>query len=355
MAPTNDRTAEFFAIADARCKQRGRAPATRQRAAKTPFGETAQRLGRALHATEARTSRLQKLACKSSLFDDPAAEINEINLAVRRELSGAATGLDALGSAKRPGSNQFAAHADALLAWLRARMAAVTSDFQAALKQREATISAKESRAAQLGVASVASPFATPFAAPAAPKAFGSSCGGAGSSSSISGGGGPSGGRLAKPQLLPVGGVRRRPTAGTGAAAVAVASERAYHDLEGFGGSGGGGGGAYGAEPSTSEQLQAQQFWTPRSQKHRQQEVTQMQSTLAELGSMFQRFGAIVSEQGALVDRIDQNTDISLDNVEDAHKQIMKYQRTITGNRGLMLKIFGVLFFFIVIFGTMRR
>jgi syntaxin 5 len=186
MAPTNDRTAEFFAIADARCKQRGRAPATRQRAAKTPFGETAQRLGRALHATEARTSRLQKLACKSSLFDDPAAEINEINLAVRRELSGAATGLDALGSAKRPGSNQFAAHADALLAWLRARMAAVTSDFQAALKQREATISAKESRAAQLGVASVASPFATPFAAPAAPKAFGSSCGGACGSSSSS-------------------------------------------------------------------------------------------------------------------------------------------------------------------------
>ena len=33
---------------------------------------------------------------------------------MRRELSGAATGLDALGSAKRPGSNQFAAHAEDL-------------------------------------------------------------------------------------------------------------------------------------------------------------------------------------------------------------------------------------------------
>ena len=39
----------------------------------------------------------------------------------------------------------------------------------------------------------------------------------------------------------------------------------------------------------------------------------------------------------------------------EAHKQILKYQRTITGNRGLILKIFGVLLFFIVVFGTMRR
>ena len=48
-----------------------------------------------------RTSRLAKLACKSSLFDDPAVEIGEISGAVREELAAVATGLDALGAAPR--------------------------------------------------------------------------------------------------------------------------------------------------------------------------------------------------------------------------------------------------------------
>ena len=80
-----------------------------------------------------------------------------------------------------------------------------------------------------------------------------------------------------------------------------------------------------------------------------------MQTTLAELGSMFQRFGAVVAEQGELIDRIDANTDQSLDYIEDAHTQILSYQRHIKGNRGLILKTFGVLFFIVIVYGTLSR
>ena len=80
-----------------------------------------------------------------------------------------------------------------------------------------------------------------------------------------------------------------------------------------------------------------------------------MQKTLAELGTMFQRFGSLVAEQGELIDRIDANTDVSLDNVEDAHKQLQLYQRTIRGNRGLIIKTFGVLFFLVIVYGTVSR
>ena len=38
--------------------------------------------------------------------------------------------------------------------------------------------------------------------------------------------------------------------------------------------------------------------------------------------------------------------------VVDAHDQIKKYQRTMKGNRALIIKIFGVLAFIIVIYGT---
>ena len=134
--------------------------------------------------------------------------------------------------------------------------------------------------------------------------------------------------------------------------------QRVYHDLgaSGFGGS---------PEPgmsgwqhdgiSTPDALQQQHFWTPRSQRHREEEVSAMQSTLAELGSMFQRFGAVVAEQGELIDRIDANVEASVGHIGEAHEQILKYQKTMKGNRGLILKIFGILFFIIVIYGTMFR
>ena len=325
-----DRTADLFAIADARCKLRGRAPVTRPRPSKTAFGQSALRLGRALHATESRTIRLAKLACKSSLFDDPAAEIGEISAAVRQELALTASGLEALGRSARPGRQQFAGHSDAVVAWLQVRQKAVIEAFQAALKQREATISAKESRAARLsGVSGVASPFATPTTPAARTGGAASVAPGSGACAGSS-----AGVRMAKPQLLPtVGGMRRRPVAGGGggtpfgqlesasapttpitarhAAHAPTAggghgahAGRAYHEMDGFGSPAAGydpGIGESGAtgwsssDVDTPEQLQ--QFWTPRSQKHRAQEVSAMQSTLAELGSMFQRFGAIVSEQ----------------------------------------------------------
>jgi syntaxin 5 len=80
-----------------------------------------------------------------------------------------------------------------------------------------------------------------------------------------------------------------------------------------------------------------------------------MQSTLAELGSMFQRFGSLVAEQGELIDRIDANADVTIGNIEEAHSQIHKYQKYIKGNRSLIIKTFGVLFFVIIIWGTVGR
>ena len=95
-----------------------------------------------LHAVDRQTKQLSKLACKSSLFDDPAKEIGEISGAVRDRLASVAAGLEAL-AAERSHRPQISAHSDLVLQWLRTRVGALTEDFQAALKQREATISAR--------------------------------------------------------------------------------------------------------------------------------------------------------------------------------------------------------------------
>ena len=79
-----------------------------------------------------------------------------------------------------------------------------------------------------------------------------------------------------------------------------------------------------------------------------------MQSTLADIGQMFSRFSAIVAEQGELIERIDANTEASVNNVEEAHNQILKYSKYVQGNRGLIVKTFAVLAFFIVLFSSLR-
>jgi syntaxin 5 len=125
--------------------------------------------------------------------------------------------------------------------------------------------------------------------------------------------------------------------------------------------SGGGGGGDFSPwndEPNTPEALrqpaQQQHFWTPRTQQHREEEVSALTSTLAEIGSMYQRFSSIVAEQGEMLERIDTNTNVSLDNIETAHGQIVKFEKFARSNRALILKSFGVLFFVIVLWGTLK-
>ena len=83
----------------------------------------------------------------------------------------------------------------------------------------------------------------------------------------------------------------------------------------------------------------AQDTWRPRS--------AQFESCLVA-----ETFGAVVAEQGELIDRIDADAEASLGLLGEAHSQILGYQRTLSGNRGLMLKAFGVIFFVVIVYGT---
>ena len=48
--------------------------------------------------------------------------------------------------------------------------------------------------------------------------------------------------------------------------------------------------------------------------------------------------------------RIDSNVEDTFMNVEAAHSEILKYFQSVTSNRWLMIKIFGVLIVFFIIF-----
>ena len=281
MRGVQDRTAELFAIADAKCKLRGYAPTPRPRVPKSRFGTMASRIGRALMEVEGRTDRLARLSSKSSLFDDPGAEIAELTSLLKQELASVGASIEALHTSK-PSGRQLTPHAETVLQWLQTNFSTGTERFQAALQQREAILNAKESRLA--GISGVAT-----AAAPSTPQApF-------------------SGGRAGRSNLLE-GARRRRPhnhvvspelsavNGGPAGGVLPVAGEVAI-DMSAL------------SPPPQQQQQQQQHFWTPRSRQHRDEELTAMKSTLAELGGMFQRFTSVVAEQGETIERIDANTE----------------------------------------------
>lgn len=75
-----------------------------------------------------------------------------------------------------------------------------------------------------------------------------------------------------------------------------------------------------------------------------------IESTIVELGTVFQRLATMVKEQEEMVHRIDSNVEDAELNIEMAHGEILKYFQSVTSNRWLMLKIFGVLIVFFIIF-----
>ncbi|KAK1903578.1 Syntaxin-5, partial [Dissostichus eleginoides] len=75
-----------------------------------------------------------------------------------------------------------------------------------------------------------------------------------------------------------------------------------------------------------------------------------IESTIVELGSIFQQLAHMVKEQEETIQRIDANVEDTQLNVDGAHTEILKYFQSVSSNRWLMIKIFLVLVVFFIIF-----
>lgn len=78
--------------------------------------------------------------------------------------------------------------------------------------------------------------------------------------------------------------------------------------------------------------------------------IESIESTIAELGQIFTQLANMVAEQRETVQRIDADTVDIASNVSGAQRELLKYYASISSNRWLMLKVFGVLIVFFLIF-----
>ncbi|KAF0306674.1 Syntaxin-5 [Amphibalanus amphitrite] len=82
----------------------------------------------------------------------------------------------------------------------------------------------------------------------------------------------------------------------------------------------------------------------------RSETMKNIESTVVELGAIFQQLAHMVHEQEEMVQRIDANVEDTSMNVEAAHSEILKYFQSVSSNRWLMVKVFGVLIVFFIVF-----
>jgi syntaxin 5 len=75
--------------------------------------------------------------------------------------------------------------------------------------------------------------------------------------------------------------------------------------------------------------------------------IESIESTIAELGQIFSQLAHMVAEQHETVQRIDADTVDIASSVSGAQRELLKYYASISSNRWLMLKIFGVLIVFV--------
>lgn len=100
---------------------------------------------------------------------------------------------------------------------------------------------------------------------------------------------------------------------------------------------------------STGDQFLQMQLVDNQQNNYMQQRSTaieSIESTISELGQIFSQLAHMVAEQRETVQRIDDNVMEVVDNVGGAQRELLKYYASVSSNRWLMLKIFGVLIVF---------
>ena len=324
-------------------------PQPKRRSERSEFAAAAAQVGQDIYATAERLGRLTQLAQSKSLFEDPTVEINELTRIVKQDITALNSklgGLQTLMANQASSSKQSATHSKTVVEVLKTRLIDATRSFHDVLQTRSNNVQQLQARRAQLQAAPVAS-------GACAGCASGSAPGGGGSSSAApTGAGSFGGGRHAPPSPAPTSIFELAPpTSGDG---------------------GGEGSGAVWANPSSRPvglrpvdegggevvidmgDAQEQQQLTPAHQylDSRAQAVESVQSTIVELGGIFQQLAVMVQEQGSMMQRIDENVDDSLVSVSEGHAQLQRYWQGMSSNRGLAMKVFAVLMFFIVMWGA---
>ena len=99
---------------------------------------------------------------------------------------------------------------------------------------------------------------------------------------------------------------------------------------------------------SNSVQAQIQMRRENRQTQNRLDSARQAEKSLAELTTMFSKMTNLIHSQGETLVKIEDDVEAAMDHVEAGRDEIVKLYEWTQGNRGLIIKIFALLIFFII-------
>ncbi|XP_057474954.1 syntaxin-31-like [Actinidia eriantha] len=322
-----DRTSEFRSLSETLKKIGGAAlsnepqsgPSPLETSYRSEFNKKASRIGLGIHETSLKIARLAKLAKRSSIFDDPIKEIQELTTLIKDDITAlnvAVSDLQTLQNLEVADGNYSedrVVHSTTVCDDLKNKLMGTTKQFQEVLTTRTENIKAHENRK-QIFSTNLAreNPLRHPAKTATEPPPWSTSSGSLGSSQpSVS----PSDGVQVGNQL------RRR---------LAADNTPSHH-----------------MEMSMLQQV------VPRQESYSQSRAVALQnveSTISELSGIFTNLATMVVQQGELAIRIDDNMEETLANVENARGALLRHLNQISSNRWLMIKIFAILIFFLMVF-----
>ncbi|CAK9172287.1 unnamed protein product [Ilex paraguariensis] len=280
------------------------------------FNRRASKIGLGIHQTSQKLAKLAKLAKRTSVFDDPTMEIQELTAVVKQDitaLNSAVVDLQLLCNSQNDSGNissDTTTHSTTVVDNLKNRLMSATKEFKEVLTLRTENLKVHENRR-QLFSSTASKEAANPF-------------------------------------------VRQRPLATRSAASASMSpppwangsgsSSQLFPSKQADGES----------QPLLQQQQnQQQQQLVPLQDSYMQsraEALHNVESTIHELSNIFTQLATMVSQQGELAIRIDENMEDTLANVEGAQGQLVRYLNGISSNRWLMIKIFFVLLVFLMFF-----
>lgn len=105
------------------------------------------------------------------------------------------------------------------------------------------------------------------------------------------------------------------------------------------------------SQPMSQQQLQLLEEAQPVNSylSARSEAIEAIERTINELGGIFGQLAQMVSEQSEMIQRIDAETEDVVTNVSGAQRELLKYWGRVSSNRWLVVKMFGVLMIFFLL------
>lgn len=113
------------------------------------FARKAALIGRSIHDTSQKLQKLTQLAKRTSMFDDPAEEIDKISGVIKHDIQGlnyAIADLQRVAAANRECSKQGTFHATTVVDNLRSRLKDTTKEFKDVLTLRTDNLKVHQNR-----------------------------------------------------------------------------------------------------------------------------------------------------------------------------------------------------------------